>query len=70
MFMMATNGSQLWDLVFITQAAVEAGVADTEDRSSQETIVKALGWLDKCQIMENPKVSLFVGLKLIISFKL
>ncbi|PLW21794.1 hypothetical protein PCANC_02923 [Puccinia coronata f. sp. avenae] len=55
MFMMATNGSQLWDLVFITQAAVEAGVADTEDRSSQETIVKALGWLDKCQIMENPK---------------
>ncbi|KAA1082657.1 Lanosterol synthase (Oxidosqualene--lanosterol cyclase) [Puccinia graminis f. sp. tritici] len=55
MFMMATNGSQLWDLSFITQSAVESGIAETEDKSSQETLVKALGWLDKCQILENPK---------------
>ncbi|WAQ91288.1 hypothetical protein PtA15_14A170 [Puccinia triticina] len=55
MFMMATNGSQLWDLSFITQAVVETGIADTEDQSVQETIVKALGWLDRCQIMDNPK---------------
>ncbi|KAH9468973.1 hypothetical protein Pst134EA_009496 [Puccinia striiformis f. sp. tritici] len=55
MFMMATNGSQAWDLSFIMQAVVEIGIAETEDQSGQESIVRALGWLDRCQITENPK---------------
>lgn len=55
MTMMATNGSQLWDLSFITQALVESGIAKTQDKLIQESVIKALGWLDQCQILDNPK---------------
>lgn len=51
----ATNGSQLWDLTFITQALVESGIAKTEDKLLRESVNNALGWLDRCQILDNPK---------------
>lgn len=53
--LLATNGSQLWDLSFITQALVESGLADSPKKSTRETMIKALEWLDRCQILENPK---------------
>lgn len=53
MMMRGTNGSQLWDLSFITQAMVESGLA--EEEGNREALLKALGWLDRCQIRENPK---------------
>jgi squalene cyclase len=57
MGMSSTNGSQLWDLGFITQALVESGLAQTDDPSTRDSVVKALEWIDRCQILENPKVS-------------
>ncbi len=53
MMMTGTNGSQLWDLAFITQALVESGLAEEED--NRESLLKALQWLDEHQIKENPK---------------
>ncbi|KAG8851509.1 Lanosterol synthase (Oxidosqualene--lanosterol cyclase) [Tulasnella sp. 330] len=53
MMMRGTNGSQLWDITFITQAMVESGLA--EEAGNRESMLNALGWLDRCQILENPK---------------
>lgn len=53
MMMCGTNGSQLWDIGFITQALVETGLANEED--NKLSLIKALKWLDRCQIRENPK---------------
>ncbi|EIW79190.1 terpene synthase [Coniophora puteana RWD-64-598 SS2] len=53
MMMCGTNGSQLWDIGFITQALVETGLA--EERANRESLQRALGWLDACQIRENPR---------------
>ncbi|THH19446.1 hypothetical protein EW146_g1727 [Bondarzewia mesenterica] len=53
MMMCGTNGSQLWDIGFIAQALVDTGLAGEEE--NRESLVKALGWLDQCQIQENPK---------------
>ncbi|KAH8832610.1 terpenoid cyclases/protein prenyltransferase alpha-alpha toroid [Flagelloscypha sp. PMI_526] len=39
--MTGTNGSQLWDLAFITQALAETGLA--EDEENQGDLIKALG---------------------------
>ncbi|KAI0319638.1 terpene synthase [Amylostereum chailletii] len=52
MMMTGTNGSQLWDIGFITQALVETGLASGED--NKKSLLKALGWLDQCQIRDNP----------------
>jgi lanosterol synthase len=52
MMMTGTNGSQLWDIAFITQALMESGLADEE--ANRESLLKALDWLDKCQMTENP----------------
>ena len=52
MMMCGTNGSQLWDISFITQAVVESGIAHDED--NQDSMLRALDWLDQCQIQENP----------------
>jgi lanosterol synthase len=52
MMMCGTNGSQLWDTSFISQALVETGLANEED--NREAAFKALKWLDECQIRENP----------------
>ncbi|KAF8328406.1 terpene synthase [Cantharellus anzutake] len=46
MLMCGTNGSQLWDTVFISQAIVETGL---------DAAINALRWIDQCQIRENPK---------------
>ncbi|KAI7944087.1 hypothetical protein MJO28_011615 [Puccinia striiformis f. sp. tritici] len=51
----ATNGSQLWDLGFITQALVESGLAKTDDPSTQDSVIRSLQWIDRCQMLENPK---------------
>ena len=51
--MCGTNGSQLWDIGFITQALVETGLA--KEPENKESLNMALGWLDICQIRENPK---------------
>lgn len=53
MMMCGTNGSQLWDIGFITQALVETGLA--KEPENKESLSLALGWLDNCQIRENPK---------------
>ena len=48
-----TNGSQLWDIAFITQACVETGLAELEE--NKESMKKALEWLDEGQMLDNPK---------------
>lgn len=53
MMMNGTNGSQLWDLSFISQALVESGFG--EEEAVRPHLVKALEWLDECQIRDNPK---------------
>ncbi|KAI0060948.1 terpene synthase [Artomyces pyxidatus] len=53
MMMCGTNGSQLWDIGFITQALVETGLA--KDEENKESLIKALKWLDQCQIQDDPK---------------
>ncbi|CAE6489359.1 unnamed protein product [Rhizoctonia solani] len=53
MMMNGTNGSQLWDLSFISQALVESGFG--EEEAVRPHLVKALRWLDECQIRDNPK---------------
>ncbi|KAF8899617.1 terpenoid cyclases/protein prenyltransferase alpha-alpha toroid [Gymnopilus junonius] len=53
MMMCGTNGSQLWDTGFITQALVETGLANEEE--NKESMVKALEWLDQAQIRDNPR---------------
>ena len=53
MMMCGTNGSQLWDTGFITQALVESGLANEEE--NKESLIKALEWLDKAQIRTDPK---------------
>ncbi|KAF9073529.1 terpenoid cyclases/protein prenyltransferase alpha-alpha toroid [Rhodocollybia butyracea] len=53
MMMCGTNGSQVWDLAFISQAVVETGLAKLEE--NREGLIKALEWLEKGQIVENPK---------------
>ena len=53
MMMCGTNGSQLWDTGFITQALVESGLGDDEE--NKDSLVKALQWLEQCQMKENPK---------------
>ncbi|KIK19194.1 hypothetical protein PISMIDRAFT_76839, partial [Pisolithus microcarpus 441] len=44
MRMCGTNGSQLWDIGFISQALVETGLAN--DDENKESLRKALEWLD------------------------
>lgn len=51
--MCGTNGSQLWDVAFIAQALVESGLAEEGD--NKESLIKALDWLEQCQMTENPK---------------
>ena len=53
MFMTGTNGSQLWDIAFFAQAMVETGLAEAEE--NQQVVKGALDWLDKAQMLENPK---------------
>ena len=53
MLMCGTNGSQLWDIAFITQAVVETGLGNEEE--NKQSMIKALEWLDKSQIRANPK---------------
>lgn len=53
MMMCGTNGSQLWDIGFMAQALIETGLGAEEE--FRESALKALQWLDNCQIRENPK---------------
>lgn len=53
MMMTGTNGSQLWDIGFITQALVETGLANESENKA--SLVAALQWLDMCQIKDNPR---------------
>ncbi|KAF8159807.1 terpenoid cyclases/protein prenyltransferase alpha-alpha toroid [Crassisporium funariophilum] len=53
MMMCGTNGSQLWDVAFITQALVETGLAGEEE--NKESLLKALEWLDDAQMLDDPK---------------
>ena len=53
MLMCGTNGSQLWDIAFITQAVVDTGLGNEEE--NKQSLIKALEWLDKSQIRTNPK---------------
>uniref|UniRef100_A0A0W0F7V9 Terpene cyclase/mutase family member n=1 Tax=Moniliophthora roreri TaxID=221103 RepID=A0A0W0F7V9_MONRR len=48
-----TNGSQLWDVVFIAQALTETGLAGLEE--NKDSVRKALTWLDQTQMLEEPK---------------
>lgn len=49
--MSGTNGSQLWDTAFISQAIVETGIAAEE--ANHESCIKALEWLEDAQIKGN-----------------
>jgi lanosterol synthase len=53
MMMCGTNGSQLWDIAFISQALVKTHLGYEE--GVKESAVRALRWLDDCQIKDNPK---------------
>ncbi|KAN0113930.1 Terpenoid cyclases/protein prenyltransferase alpha-alpha toroid [Russula decolorans] len=53
MMMTGTNGSQLWDIGFIAQSLAETGLGNDED--NQPSVIKALQWLDRCQIQENAR---------------
>lgn len=53
LMMTGTDGSQLWDLAFMAQAAVETGLA--QDKENEKSMLGMLDWLDKAQIRENPK---------------
>jgi lanosterol synthase len=53
MMMTGTNGSQLWDMGFISQALVESGLA--HDKENRESLLKALKWLDMSQIQNHPR---------------
>jgi lanosterol synthase len=53
MMMSGTNGSQLWDVGFITQALVETGLANEPE--NRESLLKALEFLEQSQMLENPK---------------
>ncbi|KZS94380.1 terpene synthase [Sistotremastrum niveocremeum HHB9708] len=53
MMMCGTNGSQLWDIAFMSQALVESGLA--EEKAFQDNAIRCLHWLDQCQIQDNPK---------------
>ncbi|WVQ83002.1 hypothetical protein IAT38_005140 [Cryptococcus sp. DSM 104549] len=53
LMMMGTNGSQLWDLAFMAQAAVETGLAEEDEFKG--SVEGMLDWVDKAQIRENPK---------------
>ncbi|KAF9462942.1 terpenoid cyclases/protein prenyltransferase alpha-alpha toroid [Collybia nuda] len=48
-----TNGSQLWDVGFITQALVETGLAKLEE--NKDSLLKALEWLNDSQIQQDPQ---------------
>ncbi|PFH51033.1 hypothetical protein AMATHDRAFT_3423 [Amanita thiersii Skay4041] len=52
MMMCGTNGSQLWDTGFITQALVETGLCELEE--NRESLIKALEWLDQAQMRDDP----------------
>lgn len=52
MMMCGTNGSQLWDIAFISQALAETGVGDLEE--NRESMMRALEWLDHAQMQSNP----------------
>lgn len=53
MMMCGTNGSQLWDLAFISQALVKTGLGDLPE--NKESMMGALEWLERTQMRENPK---------------
>lgn len=53
LMMTGTDGSQLWDLTFISQAMRETGLALEEEH--RESSVKMLEWLERAQIRGNPK---------------
>jgi lanosterol synthase len=46
-----TSGGQWWDIVFITQAIVESGLAAGEP--NRASCVKVLEWLDQAEIKGN-----------------
>lgn len=52
MFMTGTNGSQLWDLAFMAQAAIETGLAELEE--NKQVCRGMIKWLDKAQMRDNP----------------
>ncbi|KAI0675601.1 lanosterol synthase [Trametes maxima] len=53
MMMCGTNGSQLWDIGFTAQALIETGLGN--ELEFRKSVLAVLGWLDGCQIRENPK---------------
>ena len=52
MMMCGTNGSQLWDTGFISQALIETGLADLEENKAG--LIRALEWFDESQMREDP----------------
>ncbi|EJD41513.1 terpene synthase [Auricularia subglabra TFB-10046 SS5] len=53
MRMCGTNGSQTWDLAFITQALAETGLA--AEPGNRAALDRALSWLDRAQMRADPK---------------
>ncbi|KAG7093758.1 hypothetical protein E1B28_007407 [Marasmius oreades] len=53
MLVCGTNGSQLWDTVFVAQALAETKLAELE--GNRGSVLKVLKWLDEAQMLAEPK---------------
>jgi lanosterol synthase len=53
MEMTATNGTQVWDTVFVANALIESGMADLPE--NRESVVRILDFLDKEQMCEDTR---------------
>lgn len=53
MMMCGTNGSQLWDIGFMSQALVETRLAD--DSENRESLMGVLRWLEHAQMLDHPR---------------
>jgi len=52
MLVSGMNGTQFWDVVMMSHAMIESGLAQREE--NKESLIKALRWLDAAQIREDP----------------
>ena len=48
-----TNGSQLWDAVFMAQALADTKIAELN--GNKDSVLKLLKWLDEAQMLSEPK---------------
>jgi len=52
MLVSGMNGNQCWDIMIMSEAMIETGLAQQEE--NKESLLKAFQWLDDAQIREDP----------------